>query len=381
MPLNLAQLRTTVSKDEATAFLLTELASLGFGATSWQSGSVQRTLVEMFASVYSNLSGNVAAISEIAFNDTSVGDALTAFSYSHYANTRIAAVSTQGNLTLTGAAVGPPHAIAVGQIVVSDASGNTYRNTTGGTIPASGTLVVTIQADTAGAAANVANGTITTLTTPLAGVTCSNDAIAPSSTWITQQGADAETDAALRVRNRTKWATLSPSDPANRYINFIQTAVPAAARVVVDDSNPAGPGTVYIYIAGSSGVSGATDVTNSQTEADRIKNPTAQVTVFAADAQSQNFQYTCFITSSLNNAVTQAAVEQALRDYVNGLPIGGSVFPPSITGEFVFSEAIGAMTAIAGVQQVQFTTPTGNVPITAYDVMTVGVINATYTSV
>ena len=78
--MNLSQLRTTVTKDEALTFLLTELASLGFGATSWQSGSVQRTLVEMFASVYSNLTLSVDAISRIAFNDTSEGAALTAFS-------------------------------------------------------------------------------------------------------------------------------------------------------------------------------------------------------------------------------------------------------------------------------------------------------------
>ena len=381
MPLNLSQLRTPVTQAEALTFLITELASLGFGATSWQSGSVQLTLVEMFASVYSNLTLSVDAISRLGFNDTSEGDALTAFSYSHYDNTRIAAVSTLGNLTLTGAAVGPPHAILAGQIVASDADGRTYRNTTAGTIPASGSLVVTIQAETPGADANVANGTINILTTPLAGVTCSNDAIAPSSTWITQQGVNEETDAALRSRNTTKWATLSPSDPADRYINFIRTAVPGAARIKVDDSNPAGPGTLHIYIAGPSGVSGAADVVNAQTEADRIRNPTAQVTVFAAAAQPQLFQYTCYITAALNNAVTQSAVEQALTDYVNGLPIGGTSFAAASPGEFVYSEAIGAMTAIAGVQQIVLSLPPGNVNIGAFDIMTVSAITPSYISV
>jgi len=381
MPLNLSQLRTPVTQPEALAFLITELASLGFGATSWQSGSVQLTLVEMFASVYSNLTLSVDAISRLGFNDTSEGDALSAFSYSHYDNTRIDAVSTLGNLTLTGAAIGPPHAILAGQIVASDADGRTYRNTTAGTVPASGTPVVAIQAETPGADANVANGTINILTTPLAGVTCSNDAIAPSSTWITQQGVNEETDAALRSRNTTKWATLSPSDPADRYINFIRTAVPGATRIIVDDSNPAGPGTLHIYIAGPSGVSGATDVVNAQTEADRIRNPTAQVTVFAAAAQPQLFQYACYITSSLNNAVTQSAVEQALTDYVNGLPIGGTSFVPGALGEFVYSEAIGAMTSIVGVQQVVLSLPPANVNIGAFDIMTVSAITPTYISV
>ena len=383
MPLTLEQLRDPVSEDEALEFLITELASLGFNATSWQSGSVQRTMVQMFARVYSTLTTTVDTLSRIAFNDTSEGSALTAFSDSHYDNQRIAAVSTEGNITLTGAAIGPPHAITAGQLVFSDADGRTFRNLNAGIVPASGTLVITAQAETPGTGGNVPNGTILTMNTPLAGVTCSNDAIAPAITWITADGVDEETDASLKERNRTRWSTLSPSDPAARYEYFIRTAVPAAARVEIDDSNPLGPGTVAIYIAGASGVSAAADVVDAQTEADRIKNPTADITVSGAVAQPQAFVYTAFITSALNNAITQSAVEQALRDYVNTLPISGSLFPPFIPpiGEFVHSEAIGAMTAIEGVLQVQLTTPPANVPITPHNVMTVASVTASYIDV
>jgi hypothetical protein len=54
---------------------------------------------------------------------------------------------------------------------------------------------------------------------------------------------------------------------------------------------------------------------------------------------------------------------------------------PGALGEFVYSEAIGAMTSIVGVQQVVLSLPPANVNIGAFDIMTVSAITPTYISV
>jgi uncharacterized phage protein gp47/JayE len=380
MALTLTQLRTVITRDDALADLLTTAQSLGFNATSWQAGSVQRTLLTIFAQGISTYSETVDALSRLAFNSTSTGDAMTQFASSHYDNTRIGATFTEGLVELTGAAVGPPHVLAIGDVTVADSTGRTWKNIEAGTVPVSGSVSLSFRADVAGVDGNVANDTITVMQTTLAGTTANNPDPG-SGTWITTLAVDAEADATLAARNTSKWGVLSVSDPAARYEHFVRTAVPGAVRVEVDDSNPQGPGTIDVYIAAATGVSPGADVTASQTELDRIRNPTATVVAIAAVAQSQAFVYTAYIQSALNTATTQAAIEAALRAYVNGLDIGGDVFPDSPIGIFAHSEAVGAMTAIGGVDRVELTTPAGNVNVTAHNVMTVASVTPTHTSI
>lgn len=381
MALSLLQLRTILNRDQALAELLETLQSLGFNTTAWQSGSIQLTLLTTFADSYARMTSVASSLSMLAFNATSIGQSLTAFSDSHYDNQRLAAASTEGVVVLTGAAVGPPHTITVGQLVATDATGRSYRNTTAGTLAASGTLELTFGADIVGSDGNIPSSTLTILQTPLAGTTIDNPPIPATGTWITSLGNDEETDASLRLRNTSKWGTLSYSDPADRYEHYVRTAVPTVPRVEIDDDDPGGPGTIHIYVAGPTATATPVDVAAAQVEADRIKNPTADVTCFAATEQPQAFVYDCYITAGLNTADTQTAVEQALTDYVNGLPISGTLFPILGTGNFVFSEALAAMTSVVGVERIDMTTPPGNVPIAAHAIMIDGGQAASFFSV
>lgn len=376
MAQDLADLRTVPTEEQVTTSILTNLDSLGFSSTAWQSGQPNLVMVQAFARDDSSRAEAVKIISESAFNELAVGNALTEFSFSHYDNARQAAVSSQHTVRLTAAAGAGPFTPAIGDLVAQDQNSDaTFRNITDGTLGLGpSTLDLVFDAEVAGEAGNIAPGTMTILQTPLAGVTISN-------TSIDKQGSNTETDAALRLRNKTKWAVRSDSDPADRYANFVLTAVPSVERVEVDNSNPQGPGTVDVYIAGPTGVSVGADVTAAQTEMDRVRNPTAKVTVFAAPAQVQDFTYTAFIAAVNNTPATQSAIEQALRDYVNGIDIGGTIFPPASTGSFIFSEAIGAMTLLTGVVGITMTTPVGDVPIAIHQIMTVGAVTATHTSV
>jgi len=381
MPLTLDQLRTPVTEAQALAVIFAELESLGFNTTSWQSGSVQRTFCQMYAKVYANWTTYVAYVSKFAFNDESSGGALTEFSDSHYDNQRVTTVNAAGLYTFTGAAIGPPHPVAIGEMVVADAAGITFRNTTGGNIAAGGTLVVTIEAETAGATGNVANNTITVINTPLAGVTGNNPPIAPATTWLTTQGLDAEADATLQTRNTSKWSTLSYAAPAEAYVNWALTADTDITRALVDDDNPRGAGTLDVYIARNNGAAIGADVTTVQAYIDDRRPVTADPEVIAATAASQAFTATIYVTAALNNATKQAEIETALATYVNGLPIGGTVLPGGTAGYMLFTEVTQAISQVVGVENITWAVPLADVAIAATAVMTVGAVTFTYTDI
>jgi len=381
MPLTLDQLRTPVTEAQALDVIFDELESLGFNTTSWQSGSVQRTFCQMFARVYADWTTYVDYIARFAFNETSSDGALTEFSDSHYDNQRVVTVKTAGTYTLTGGAVGPPHVVAIGSLVVANAAGLTFRNTTGGTVPASGTVVVIVEAETAGAAGNVANNTLDVIQTPLAGVTGNNPPIAPAATWITTQGLDAEADATLQARNTSKWSTLSYASPAEAYVNWALTADTDISRALVDDTNPRGSGTLDVYIARNNGAAIGADVTTVQAYIDDRRPVTADPEVIAASAAVQAFTATIYVTAALNNATKQAEIETALATYINGLPIGGTVLPGGTQGYMLHTELTQAISEVVGVENIAWTTPAANVNITATAVMTVGVVTFTYTDI
>ena len=380
MALTLEQIRTTLTRDEVLEDMLATLQSLGFNTTAWQSGGVVRTLLTSFATIESARTLAVDALSRFIFLQDSTESALTALASSHYDVTRIAATNTTGDVVLTGGAVGPPHVVAAGDVVVATADGTTFRNVTGGTVPASGSVTLSFQAEVAGTDGNVANLAINTLQTALAGTTVSNPDPG-SGTWITTAGTDEETDAALQTRCRAKWGVISVSDPEDRYEYFVRTAVTNAPRVFVASDNPRGAGTLDVYTASATGVSAAADVALAQVELDRIRNPTADVLAKAAPAQPQAFVFQCWVDTASNTAATQAAIEQALTDYTNSLDIGGTVFPDALQGKWVLSEALDAMTSISGVRRVNMTTPSTDVSISGNTVMTVDSISGTYTSI
>lgn len=377
MPLSLEQLRTPVTDNDETARLLDTLQALGFNTSGWQPGSVQRTIVQMVGTASARWAEAVFTISLFGFNDSATGDALTAFSDSHYDNQRVVAVAAEGDYTLTGGLVGPPYTFGVGDLIVSDANGVQYQNTTGGTVPAGGTLVVTIKALAAGTAGNVSNGTITTLNTPLAGVTGSNDPIAPATTWLTTLGVDEESDATLRARNTSKWATLNPiGSPADLYVNLALSIDSDLRKVKVDDSNPRGSGTLDVYLAREATTAQPSDVVTVQAEFDAKVCITSDPLAVAATEVSQNVTFQAYIETAKNNAATQAAIEAAVADFLNGLPIGGTDIGGA--GFVLLSELITAISSVDGVVNVVMATPAADVPVNPFDVVTVGTITPTY---
>ena len=369
MTVSIQQITTPVTRAETLALMIDELESLGFTVTAWQDGSPQKTLFAVFSLVVADLTEVVKQICEFGFSELSSGAALREISRNQFDNTKIEATTDSWTERLTSTAT-VPYTILPGQLRIATASGVEYVNTTGGTLTAGGTLPLTIVAVTAGQVA-VGDGQITRLLTPLAGVTCTN---------ITHLvvGNDAETDAALKLRNRTKWARLSVEMVADAYINIALNASTSVRKAAVEDNNPRGAGTINVYIAGAAGdvdvptVATVQDVFAThafQTDtAAALNTTTTRVLVKAADEQALAVTGTVYYDAAVALTTITGRVEGALNAFIAGLPIGGLSYPPP--GNLVPKNEIeNAIRSVEGVRTVVLSVPSADVAVASFAVV------------
>lgn len=375
MALSITQLLSPTTRDEARATIIANLDSVGFAASSWQEGSVQRDILEIVSVVWADLSSAVKVLTSAVFLDLSSGSLLTGLAKSHFSIERKAAIRARHTVNLTAAATAGPYAIAAGDLVVAhEATGHTHRNVTGGVLAAGGTLPVTFEAEVAGSSRNAAPGELTVLVTPLAGVTCTNPA------GPTLNGEDEESDASLKVRCKARWPLLAIELPGDGYAG-VALAVSSVARVEVDATNPGGPNTLDVYVAGSDATAGALVVDAVQAAIDNRKAPAAIVSVLPALEQVVNVTATVHVVAAENTSAKQSEIEESARDYINAQAIGGLVLPPSTSGVLDRDSLIGAIKAVAGVVAVAMSVPNADVPIPAHTIAKVGSITLTFTSV
>lgn len=382
MPLSFAQLNTPLTRTQALEELRKVLSDLGFSSNSWQSGSVQLTILYLGAELYSKLSERVTALLNVGFNETAIDEALDRLSVSHYDNTRNAAVATQGTVKLTLAVGSGPYTIAVSDLLATNGS-QVFRNITGGTLSAGTTpLSLTFEAEIAGQAGNVAIDTITQLVTPLSGVTINNPFLPGSLTWVTRTGTDKESNAALRLRNSSQWASLSVEAIADTVENLMRDASAAIAKVKVNDGNPRGAGTADVYIAGEVSVVDGSIVTTAQTKLNGRffgnGGTPPRVQAIASAATALTLAGTVYYDSKYASTDVQAAVEAALLAFIKTVPLGGFNFSPSGPSAVVPKNDIESVireTLISGVKVVKtvvLSVPTGDVSVPTYNIVTVG---------
>lgn len=332
MATSYAELIQPVTEDEELTTLL-ELATLAeFPATSWQSGSVPRTLLELAAKRGATLANLIREIALGGMLDEATGDWLTLLAASVFDVQRLPAVRTRGQVVLTCLPTAGPYTIAVGQITVADISGHLYTNTIGGTLAAGGTLTLTFEATIAGSDHNVGNNALTRMLTPLVGVTVNNPLIVGSTTWITQNGTDVETDEQVRLRCKSKWATIGTGATADTFRFWATTANPEVKRVnVLEHSNLGTPedGHVTVYLAGDGGIVGPDALAAVQAYVavrrplcvtEHIENSTASATPVTA---------TVYCRAGTSGAVAPA-VQESLRAYFRSIPIGGTIYRAGI---------------------------------------------------
>lgn len=363
MALTLTELTAGQTLDEVRQDALDALAGAGFPVTSWRSGDVARTLVEVDALALYELARSGGVISQIAAGgllSTAAGDWLTLLAREVYALPRNPAVATVGTVRLTCAADAGPYSIAPGQLWFASSAGLRFNSANPGTVtlPSGGTLDIPVRAEASGQAYNVANGTITNLLTSLAGVTCNNPDPG-SGTWITTQGVDEESDAALISRCQARWPESGYGSPGASYDLWARTADPTITRTnVVASATTAGQ--VDVYVAGAGGPSGAGAVSAAQTYINARAPLTAVPVVTAATSLALTVTATIYGKAQYQTAAL-AAANAALQSLIANTAIGGKVYRSAI---------IEALMGPVGVENVAVAAPAGDTTLTAAQVVT-----------
>lgn len=370
MTLSLQQLRTPFTRTEALELVLQILQDLGFDTTGWQDGRIQKTLVTMVATVVSDFSELPKALVEFCFNRLASGDALNEYSKARFDNEKTPAVRTRGAVLLTSRAT-VAYTISPGQLIVATDDGVEFRNIDDGTgwpkiLAAGGTLPLPVEARVAGITGNVPASAIKRLVTALAGVTVS----ASGNPWYSIAGADEESDEHLQRRNETKWATLTVEFVAESYEHIALSN--GAVKVVLDDQNPRGPGTIDVYVAGATDLLGNVDVAALQaayaarvfhTDSAWPPDPTSRVWVLHAFKFFLDLAVNIYHDGTRSNADMAAAAQQALRDFVVRTPIGGYTFTPGPSNVIPLGDLYEVFETIEGVKSVSFPDVNANIPV------------------
>lgn len=377
MTVTLDQLRTPPTRAELLQENIEQLESLGFNVTAWQDGSPQKTLLTVFATVIADLCEVIKQLTEMGFSELSFGDALRELSRNVYDNTRQEATKASWTERLTSVA-GVPYTIVPGQLRFTTGTGAEFVNTTGGTLNAGSFLDVTVVATLAGIS-SLAPNTITTMLTPLAGVTATN-------TTLLQVGNDAETNASLKLRNRTKWARLSVELVRDAYINIALNADPNIRKADVDDRNPRGAGTIDVYVGGdasvvSDGVAAAAQAVFAtrafQTSPSWPPPSDSRVYVKKAQATALSIAGTVYYDPATDLTLLSARVTAALTAFIGTLPLGGLPYPSP--GRVVPKNEIeNAIRGVEGVKTVVLTTPAGDTAVSTFSIVTLGTVGLSF---
>lgn len=384
--LSVSQLKTPPTRAEITQWLIDTLQDFGFQTTGWQQGRIQHTILSAVATVAAAFAQLGTALVKVGFNSTADGAGLTIYSKSRFDNERTAALQTKGPFTLDNAAT-VPYSISVGQLVFTTPSGVEFQSTEAITLTASSTgTTINVEAVLAGADGNIANNSTISLVTPLAGVTVRNpspgdDGDGDPLPWYSiQTGTDEESDAALQLRNSTKWGLLSVERTATAYENLALSYAPVK-KVTLRDDNPRGPGTVDVYVAADASVLGTTDMETLQAlfadyvfatdsnwppaVTDAVLYPTTATATYVRQPPTTELSITgvVYYDPNYTEAEVKAALKTALDDFVRLTPIGGRDYSPGPSNVVTLGDVLQTIETTVGVRTATLTAPTGNIAL------------------
>lgn len=363
----LADLLKSRTEEEALAFVLQKLKDNGAPTTSWQTGSWGDVTAHYEAAYTAELDATIALVAQGGFLRraaliTPEGGPgwLDELAEGFFKRERAQATATRGKLRLTYAPGVGPVTKAAGTVTVSDGTRKlAFTNAAALTIPLGGSVDADIVAAKPGAAYNLANGGITVLQTSLPGVTISNPAIAGTSSWITAQGTDVQSNALLVDACENQWGTIGSGANDSSYLSYVTSASLEVTRTrLIQDPDT---GIVQVVIAGPSGPV-STDAFNAVAAKLLVKRPLC-VRALAVNATASNtgIAGSVIVNGGYDLAATLAAAQSSVLAFGRTQAIGQLL---------ILEKLKAAIVDTIGVDDVVLTAPLINTSLGATTVFT-----------
>jgi uncharacterized phage protein gp47/JayE len=363
---------TTLVRNQVTA-----IQGAARGLVDLTVGSILRAVVEANAAVILWLQGLILQLLATTRAATSSGSDLDSW-VADFGLTRLPGVASSGSVafarfTATQQAVVPIGAtIQTGDgsqqfSVTIDTTNPAYNAGLGGYVLAAGvaSISVPVQASSVGAAGNALIGQINTLTQPIPGVDTVSNAAAFTN------GADAETDAALRTRFIAYVASLSKATKA-AILYAITSLKQGMVAVLVENQLYAGTtqnGYFYAVIDDGTGAPGSTLLSTANNAIDAVRPFTVAFGVFAPVVVTANVGMTITTASGYDHTATALLVKAAVQNYINALSLG-----QTLTYSRLAQVAYDASPGVTNVTAVTLNSGTSDLTATSQQVIKAGTV-------
>lgn len=355
----LAELLTPVPLADWKARIIAVANAVGLETENWSELGYTRTLVALFAQLYTTGGDVVRIMAAGGLLDFAEGRWLTLLAKNVFQPVeRIEATyaSAVEGIRLTNTGGGLYTFEPRDLVFAHQDTHKTYRNTTGGTLSAGAgsTLFLDLEAEESGSDSSANANKITQLITTELEITVTNP--------IALVGLDEESDPDLRDRCRASVAALSIGGVKKAYEFYAKSAKSTSGTSLgvtrVRVMPAIGDGNVDVYIAGAGGAITGPNVALVQADFDTKVNPYGfSSTAISATNKSITAPCTIWLPSSLG--LSQSAARQkvwdALSAYITTAPIGGVIISPA-TGKIYWRKLLEVVSgAIPGTLKAQLT--------------------------
>lgn len=293
-------------------------------------GSVLRAVVEANAAVVVWLQGLLMQVLALTRAATSSGADLDSW-VADFGVTRLSAVAATGTVTFSRFTTTQQVVVPVGATVQTadgtqqftvtiDSTNPAYNAGLGGYVIAAGVGNVTapVQAVTAGAAGNAVAGSVTVIAGAISGV----DTVTNTAAFV--NGADAESDAALRTRFIAYVASLSKATK-NAVSYAISSIKQGITSTLVENQTYAGAtqyGYFYVVVDDGTGSPPSTLLSSVANAIDAVRPVCSTFGVFAPVVVNASVAMTISTATGYDHTATATLVKNALTSYINSLPLG-----------------------------------------------------------
>lgn len=343
-------------------------------------GSILRAYTEAIALITLWLQGIALQIASLTRFATSSGPDADSWA-ADFGFARLPAQAAEGDVTFSRFTATAQATIPVGTVVqtadgsqkyqvIADTTQTAYNaGLNAYVLPAmTSSCTATIQALTAGAAANVQAGLINTLGAAISGV----DTVTNAAAFTT--GADAQSDSAFRVAFIAYLLTLSKATKA-AIINAAESVQQGITCTFTENYNYAGTYTLgYFYLVvddGTGSPSGGLLSTISNA-VDLVRPVGSTFGIFAPSLETANVAMTITTATGYSHPTIVSLVQTALQTYINGLGIGVSLPFTQLA-----TVAYGASPAVTNVTGVTLNSGTADLAATNKQAIRAGTLSVT----